>query len=134
MRALRIVKGNLIVSSELSMDLETRHARQIHDEEHTSEQGGLPRPGIRLDLVGGRCARALAAALGGDSSFDRGIGHLVPRVRLGAAVAGSGAAIASAHFGSGSPTLAAGPHAIVLALSQLNVVVPRIGPPRTSRT
>jgi hypothetical protein len=116
------------------MDLETLHARRIDDEEHTSEQDKAPRPGIRLDLVVGRCARALAAALAGDTSVDRGIGHLVPRVRLGAAVASSWAAMVSGHFGGGSPTLAAGPHAIVPAFSQLNLVEPGIGPPRTSRT
>src|SRR5262245_49234707 len=107
------------------MDLETPHARQIDDEEHTSEQDQVPRPGLGLDLVVGRCARALAAALAGDTTVDRGIGHLIPRVRLGAAVASAWAAMVSGHFGRGSPTLAAGPHAIVPAFSQLNVVVPR---------
>jgi len=102
------------------MDLEAPHARQIDDEDHTSQQDEVPRSRVRLDLVIGRRARALAAALAGDTSVDRGIGHLVSRVRLGAAVAGSWAAMACGHFGKDSPTLAAGRHAIVPSFSQLN--------------
>ena len=103
------------------MDLETPHARPIdQDEESTSRQDEVSHPRIRLDLVIGRCARALATAFAGDPSLDRGIGHLVSRVRLGAAVADSWAAIAPGHFGKNSPTLAAGPHAFVPAFPQLN--------------
>lgn len=80
-QGLLTIKRKLIVSSELCTYLETPGGRHINqDEKHISQPTEVPRAHTRLDLVIGRCARTLAAAAAGDTSADRGLGHLVAGV------------------------------------------------------
>jgi hypothetical protein len=118
---LETIKRNLMVPSDLCKDPDALQRRLIKQREyHSSEQDEISGPHTRLDPVAAWSDRAGAAAFAWDTSADRGFGHFVSAVRLGAAGACQSAAMASGRFGKDSPALVAGPDAIYPAFSGSN--------------
>lgn len=112
------VKGNLMVSSDLSRDLEARLCRLIkQDEVHSSRQDEIPRPHPRLDPVAARRNRPGIAASAWNTAANRRTGHAVSRVRLGAPAASPRTAVAACSSSEKPASLAERPYVAFPACS-----------------